>query len=105
MLTKLSPLGILLGGFVLSAHGQTLEMRNRSGVRIAVDAEDRNPALSLVAPRGPESERTSIILFPEHVTVRVHGQSEPKHVYMFRPGKQGDAPHWAKVGNALEYAS
>jgi hypothetical protein len=100
---KLSPLGLLLSALAWFAQAQTLEVRNPSGMRIAIDAEDRNPALSVVVPDGPES--SSKILFPEHVTVRAHGQSEQKHLYIFRPGPRGDSPPWAKVGNALEYAS
>jgi hypothetical protein len=102
---KFSPLILLLGTLPLSSQGQTLELRNPSGLRIAIDADDRNPALSVVVPDGPESERSSKILFPEHVTVRAHGQSEPKHLYIFRPGRQGKSPTWTKVGNALEYTS
>lgn len=102
---KLSSLVLVLGALVSSAQAQTLEVRNLSSVRIAIDAEDRNPALSVVVPDGPESERSSKILFPEHVTVRAHDQSEQKHLYIFRPGRQGDSPQWTKVGNALEYAS
>ncbi len=102
---KSSQLVLLLGGLALSAQAQTLEVRNPSGLRIAIDADDRNPALNLVVPDGRESERGSKILFPEHVTVRAHGRSEQKHLYIFRPGRQGDSPRWTKVDNALEYAS
>ena len=96
---------MILGALVSSAQAQTLEVRNLSSVRIAIDADDRNPALSVVVPDGPESERSSKILFPEHVTVRAHDQSEQKHLYIFRPGRQGDSPQWTKVGNTLEYTS
>lgn len=96
---------MILGALVSSAQAQTLEVRNLSSVRIAIDADDRNPALSVVVPDGPASERSSKILFPEHVTVRAHDQSEQKHLYIFRPGRQGDSPQWTKVGNTLEYTS
>lgn len=102
---KLSSLVLVLRALVSSAQPQTLEVRNLSSVRIAIDAEDRNPALSVVVPDGPESERSSKILFPEHVTVRAHDQSEQKHLYIFRPGRQGHSPQWTQAGNALEYAS
>src|SRR5262249_7092214 len=82
-----------------------LEVLNPSGLRIAVDMDNRNPALTVVVPGGPATERSAKILFPEHVTVRAHGQSEPKHLYTFRPGREGDSPSWRKVGHALEYAS
>jgi hypothetical protein len=86
-----------------AAASQTLGVRNSSGLRISVDADDRNPALIIVVPDGPESARSSKILFPEHVTVRRHGQSEQEHLYIFRPGSQGYSPEWKKSGNALEY--
>jgi hypothetical protein len=95
---------LFFGALALSAQGQTLEVRNPSGVRMAIVAEDSNPALSVVVPGGPESERSSKILVPEHVTVRAHAQAEPKHLYIFRPGRQGNSPQWTKAGNALEYA-
>jgi len=53
---------------------------------MAVDAEDRDPALHVVVPGGPESERSFNILLPEHVTVRAHGQSDAKHLYIYQPG-------------------
>ena len=101
-------LALLLGIFLtrsVSVQPQTLEVSNSSGLQIAVDSEDRNPALVVAVPDGPESDRTSKILFPEHVTVRAHGQSEQQHLYIFRPGKNGDSPRWTRVGNAIEYSS
>ena len=86
-----------------SVASQTLEVRNSSGVRISVDADDRNPALIIVVPDGPEGARSSKVLFPEHVTVRAHGQSDQEHLYIFRPGTHGDSPEWKKTNNTLEY--
>ncbi len=90
---------------VVSAHGQMLEIRNAAGLRMTVDKEDRNPALHVVIPGGPVSERNFNILFPEHVTVRAHGLREAEHLYIFQPGPKGAALQWKQVGNALEYAS
>jgi hypothetical protein len=89
----------------LSAQGQAREVRNSSGLQLSADTHDHDPALILVVPSGPENERRSRILFPEHVTVRAHGQSEAKHLYIFRPGPGGESPRWTKSGNALEYAA
>ena len=72
-------------------------------MRLSVDTRDHNPALLVVVPDGPENDRGSKVLFPEHLTVRAHGQTEPRHLYIFRPGPQGDQPLWTKAGNALEY--
>jgi hypothetical protein len=89
----------------ISLHAQQLpEIRNAAGLRMTVDAEDRNPALSIVVPDGPANDRSFKILLPEHVTVREHGEIEAKHLYIFRPGKEGSAPEWKKVSNAFEYA-
>src|SRR6185503_5310943 len=64
-------------GHLLAAASQTLDVRNASGLRMSVDPDDGNPALIIEVPDGPEGKRSSKILFPEHVTVRAHGQSEP----------------------------
>jgi hypothetical protein len=60
----------------LAARSQTFEVHNSSGSRISVDTDDRNPALTIVVPDGPEGVRSPEILFPEHVTVRVYGLRE-----------------------------
>jgi hypothetical protein len=91
-------------GIPIAAASQTLEVRNSSGLRMSVDTDDRNPALIIGVPDGPEGIRSSKILFPEHVTVRAHGQSEAEHLYIFRPGIEGYSPEWKKTNNALEYA-
>src|SRR4030095_5754033 len=91
-------------GIPFAAASQTLDVRNSSGLRMSVDTDDRNPALIIVVPVGPKGIRSSEILFPEHVTVRAHGQSEPEHLYIFRPGTEGYSPEWKKTDNALEYA-
>jgi len=91
-------------GIPLAGASHTLAVHNSSGLRMSVDTDDRNPALIIVVPDGPEGTRSSKILFPEHVTVRAHGQSEPEHLYIFRPGTEGYSPEWKKTDNALEYA-
>src|SRR5690242_19140432 len=85
-----------------AAKSQTVDVH--SGLRMSVDTDDRNPALIIVVPDGAESVRSSKILFPEHVTIRAHGQSEQEHLYIFRAGSQGYSPNWKKTDNALEYA-
>jgi hypothetical protein len=102
---RLSLLLLLLGALVLAAQVPTPGVHNSSGLRMTVNADDNDAALGVVVPGGSVSERSFKILFPEHVTVRAHGQSEAKHLYIFRPGRRGDSPQWRKVGNALEYAS
>jgi hypothetical protein len=88
--------------FAASAQLQTLEITNTSGLRVSVDTDDRNPALLVFVPDGPDA-RPSKILFPEHVTVRAHGRSEQEHLYIFRPGLQAESPKWTNMDNALQY--
>ena len=105
MPARLISLALLVGAFGISSiHAQNLEIRNAAGLRLAISEDDRNPALTVYVPDGPEKDRSSRILFPEHVTVRAHGQNDQKHLYIFRPGRQGDAPQWAKTENTLQYA-
>lgn len=87
-----------------AAGSPTFDVHNSSGLRMSVDTDDRNPALTIVVPDGPEQVSTSKILFPEHVTIRAHGQSEQEHLYIFRSGRESYSPEWKKTRNALEYA-
>ena len=73
-----------------------------SGLRLLVDEENALPALRLVLPGKPISKGI-LIIFPEHVTVRQHGRSEAVHLYLWRPGQQGNRPAWRRIGQALEY--
>ncbi len=97
---------ILLGALlsVISLRAQVMEVRNAAGVRMGVDMEDRDPALIVSVPDGPVNERSFKILLPEHVTVRAHGETEAKHLYVFQPGVQNNSPKWTKAEDSLEYA-
>jgi hypothetical protein len=97
---------MLIASLLLSGalHAQSFVVRNGVGVEMAVDAEDRNPALLVTVGGGPEDEWSFKILLPEHVTVRMHGASDGTHLYIFRPGAEGDAPVWKRDGNSLEYS-
>ena len=97
---------MLIASLLLSgaSHAQSLEVRNAAGIEMAVDTQDRNPALSVTVPDGQKDDRSFKILLPEHVTVRAHGESDGKHLFIFRPGAEGDAPVWKRDGNSLEYS-
>ena len=86
------------------ALGQDFQISNTEGLRMSIDKADRDPAIHVTIPGGPEEERNFNILLPEHVTVREHGQTEAKHLYIYRPGSEGKVPNWKRVGNALEYS-
>jgi len=78
-------------------------VQSKSGLRLVIAEEDTNPALHVVLPGHPDRDRTIDVLFPEHVTVRKTGETEGKHVYLFRPGQAGDRPVWRKSGQSLQY--
>ena len=48
---------LLLWSLCISAASvsQTLDVHNSSGLRMSVDTDDRNPALIIVVPDGPEA--------------------------------------------------
>lgn len=88
----------------LTTHAQTLSgVQNASGMRLVVASDNTCPTLRIILPGHPDSDRTIEALFPEHVTVRKGGETEAKHLYLFRPGLHGDLPGWRQVGQSLEY--
>jgi hypothetical protein len=78
-------------------------VQNAAGVRLLVDDENTQPALRIVLPDRPDSDRAINVLFPEHVTARKTGAAESDHFYVFRAGRQGERPAWRQVGHSLEY--
>lgn len=96
---------LLMAGMLVPAlaRAQTWDVRNRAGVEMRIDTEGQDPALSVTVPDGPLDHRSFIILLPEHVTVRPHGQMEGQHLYIYGHDRARAAPQWKKVGNALGY--
>jgi hypothetical protein len=88
---------------VLAQAQMPAAVQNAAGIRLLVDDENAQPALRIVLPGRPDSDRAIEILFPEHVTARKTGAAEGDHFYVFRPGKQGERPAWRRVGQSLEY--
>ncbi len=75
-----------------------------TGIRVEVSQEDALPALKILLPSQPDSDPGIRVLFPEHVTAREHGKSDPVHLYIFRPGLQDVRPAWRRTGQStLEY--
>jgi hypothetical protein len=72
-------------------------------VRISVDAAGADPALLVTVPDRPQTTPSAKILFPEHLTVRARGHVDAQHLYLYRPGRHPNPPHWIKRGNSLEY--
>jgi hypothetical protein len=85
-------------------HGQAPNVvQNASGLRLLVQKENTQPALAIILPDHPDTDRAINVLFPEHVTMRQQGNTEAQRLYLFRPGRQGQAPVWRQTRNSLEY--
>jgi hypothetical protein len=65
--------------------------------------ENTQPTLRVVLPNHPDTDRAIEIIFPEHVTAKERGSADYEHLYLFRPGQQGEPPAWRQNGNSLEY--
>lgn len=74
-----------------------------SGLRLMVAQDNTCPTLTLGLPASQVTSGSIMILFPEHVTVVEHAQTEPKHLYLWRPGRACNPPHWGQDGRSLEY--
>src|SRR5262245_25629808 len=74
-----------------------------SGLRLLVDEGNAMPMLRVVLPGRPESDRSIVILFPEHVTAVRHGEPDGQQLYRWEPGSRGDRAAWRKEGRSLEY--
>lgn len=78
-------------------------IQNTAGLKLLVDSENTQPALRIVLPGHPDTERAIVAIFPEHVTAKKAGASEAEHLYLFRPGHQGESPAWQRSGQSLQY--
>jgi hypothetical protein len=85
------------------ATGKHPALRNGAGLQLLVDEESTQPTLRVVLPGRPASDRSIIVLFPEHVTAVARGSSDGERLYMFRPGLQGEPPRWRSVGQSITY--
>jgi len=97
---------ILTAGFCagIATYAQTPSgVQNASGMRLVVASENTDPTLRIILPGHPDSDRAIEVIFPEHVTVRKHGETEGKHLFLFQPGQQGDRPAWRRFGPSLQY--
>ena len=99
---------LAVSGFLLSSHQENAEntidgVRNKAGMQLMVAKENTQPTLRIVLPSHPTSDRAIEIIFPEHLTVRPHGNTDATQLYMFRPGQSGNAPIWRRSERSLEY--
>jgi hypothetical protein len=88
---------------MILATAAAQSVQNAQGVRLAVDAEDTQPALDVVLPG--EAGTAIKVIFPEHVTVRPRGSADAELLYLYRPGQIGNRPVWRMAGSSLEYES
>lgn len=78
-------------------------LANSEGLRLSISETDTQPALTIALP-GESSKQPAIrVLFPEHVTAKKSGNTDAEHLYLFRPGLQGEKPQWKRPGDSLEY--
>jgi hypothetical protein len=78
-------------------------IQNADGLRLLVAPENTQPTLRIVLPDRPDTDSAIEVIFPEHVTANKQGSSESEHLYLFRPGSQGEPPVWRRVGQSLQY--
>src|ERR1700730_4077820 len=82
---------------------EPMSLSNSEGLRLSISETDTQPALTIALP-GDSSNRPSIrVLFPEHVTAKKRGSTDAEHLYLFRPGLQGEKSQWKRSRDALEY--
>jgi hypothetical protein len=72
-------------------------------MRLSVAEENTYPTLRIVVPDQSISDRAIEVIFPEHVTVRQHGSTDARQVFLFRPRQSGERPLWRRSGRSLEY--
>jgi hypothetical protein len=99
---------LAVSGLFLAFHKEDAKpaiesVRNRAGMQLMVAKENTQPTLRIVLPGHPTSDRAIEIIFPEHLTVRPHGNTDATQLYMFQPGQFGDAPKWKRSERSLEY--
>ena len=99
---------LAVSGLLLASRKENTEIiiegiRNKAGMQLMVAEENTQPTLRIVLPNHPISDRAIEIIFPEHLTVRPHGNSEATQLYMFQPGKFGEPPIWRRTKRSLEY--
>lgn len=79
-------------------------IRNRNGLQLVVERDHAQPALRVILPGHDSSDRSILILFPEHVTVVTHrGRGAGEQLYMFGVPRRGAAPAWRRTDRSFEY--
>src|SRR5262245_20114599 len=74
-----------------------------SGLQLMVDEDNTAPTLRLVLPGQPQSDRSIVVLFPEHVTAVRHGEPDGRQLFRWESGTRGGRPAWRRADRSLEY--
>jgi hypothetical protein len=80
-----------------------MRLANLEGPRLSISEADTQPALTIALPGEPSNRPAIQVLFPEHVTAKKKGDTEAEHLYLFRPGLQGEKPQWKRSRDSFEY--
>jgi hypothetical protein len=88
---------------VVALAQESTSLTNSEGLRLSISEADTQPALAIGLPGEPLNRPAIEVLFPEHVTAKKMGNTEAERLYLFRPGVQGEKPHWKRSGDSLEY--
>jgi hypothetical protein len=82
---------------------EPMSFTNSEGLRLSISEADTQPALTISLPGDPSDRRAIKVLFPEHVTAKKKGNTDAEHLYLFRPGLQGEKPQWKWSRDSVEY--
>lgn len=94
---------LLLASQATAQQIDSLLVRNTHGVQLRVMNSDV-PTLDVILPGHEREPRTINVLFPEHVTARVVGDSSVVHLYLSARPSGVRPPQWRRLENALEYS-
>jgi len=82
---------------------EPMSLSNSEGLRLSISETDVQPALTIALPDESSNRPEILVLFPEHVTAKKKGNTDAEHLYLFRPGLQGEKSQWKRSRDALEY--
>lgn len=96
---------VILSSFMsLHLSAQAIKSLDKTdGLRLFVAEENMTPALRIIIPGHPESDRSIEIIFPEHVTAIQHDSKDVKHLYIYRPDSPREHSAWRQVKESFEY--
>src|SRR6516162_4532959 len=92
---------IAFGLCAVAAFGQSISpVRNAGGLRLGV-ADQKAPTVGVILPGSTGDDKSIEVIFPEHVTARLHALTDAEHLYLF--SSPNNRPVWQQSGNSIEY--